>query len=245
MDETTAVTSTARDRFKATLETRAAAVKCVRNDVFTVKYWQLALNFILGGGAVAAVICSMVLKGSASTWCVVASVALVVVVVVYNLALKAVAPTSFLQYTAKDGDRRYCYQIIGKATFLFCDGERAAVYDRGNVFCEGGVRMAHLAFDFFAQMEPAVRIGKADREIYKGTLDVGGKTVRCKIIFKNNVPYVGTVGGARIKYFDVNDTKDKFVIPEELATATKQLDMRLPKLNGVHVRTIRGDATKQ
>lgn len=227
---------TARERFHEALVEKASAVKCVRNDVFTVKYWQLALNFVLGGGAVALMILSMVFDGAVSMICLAVAAGLAVIVAVYNLLMRARVQMSFLQYTARDGDRRYCYRILNKNRSLFTDGENVIEFDRGRFLIDDGLEYPQYRFDFFADMDATVRIGKPDREIYKGTLDCGGKTLRCKIVFKNGAPFYGTVGGARIKYFDVNDTKEKFVVPQELIDAIKAANVAVPKLAGVTVK---------
>lgn len=56
-----------RARFSQTLRDRAQKITSVRNDVFTTKAWQLALNFLLGGAAVAMLIISMVADGTLAT----------------------------------------------------------------------------------------------------------------------------------------------------------------------------------
>lgn len=236
---------TARERFHETLVQKAKAIRCVRNDVYTVRYWQLALNFVLGGGAVAFMVMSMVFKAPASTAYLVAAIGLVVVVVVYNMLLRSRVQMSFLQYTAVDGGKRYCYRILGKERSLFTDGESVIEVDHGRYLTADGLEYPQYRYDFFADMDASVRIGKADREIYKGTFDCNGKTYKCKIVFKNGVPFYGSVGGSRIKYFDVNDTKEKFVVPQELIDAVKAAGVSVPKLTGVAVKAGQFNATKQ
>ena len=90
--------------------------------------------------------------------------------------------------------------------------------------------------DFFADMTVDVRIGKAETETFAGTTVVNGKTVKCKIVFRNGEPYRGNVGGVRIKYFDVNSTNEKFVVPQDLRAAVKALGVPMPKLGGIVVK---------
>ncbi|MDE7463543.1 MAG: hypothetical protein K2M48_00810, partial [Clostridiales bacterium] len=87
--------------------------------------------------------------------------------------------------------------------------------------------------------------GKADKEIFKGVFECNGKKYKSKIVFKNGAPYVGTVGGARIKYFDVNDTKEKFVVPEGLRKSAEAFEVPFPKLAGVHILDDHINAKKQ
>ncbi len=244
-DDGASVTESARERFKRTLNDRAQAIKCVRNDVFTVKYWQLALNFVLSASAVVLLVVSLTGAGVTAIACLIASLAAVIVTVVFNVALRAISPMSFLQYTAVEKDRRYCFQILGKRRSLFYDGETAVEFDRSEYVKSDAALFPRYRFDFFKDMEPDVRIGKADREIYKGRLTEGGKTYKCKIVFKDGVPYVGTVGGARIKYFDVNSTKEKFVVPDGLRNAADAFGVPFPKLAGVHVIDSHADMMKQ
>ena len=74
----------------------------MRNDVFTTKAWQLALNFLLGGAAVAMLIISMVADGTLATVGAIVGVVLIIIVVVYNYALRVMFPMSFLQYSYID-----------------------------------------------------------------------------------------------------------------------------------------------
>ncbi len=220
----------ARERFGKTLQERAEKIKTVRNDVYTVKYWQLAFNFVIGVSAIVLLIVSMTVD---STPCLISAICCAVVVVVFNLIIRAVAPMSFLQYTAIVGDKRYCFQILSKNESLFSDGENAVEYNRMEYVKTDGVRFPQYRFDFFKDMDVDVRIGKPDREIFKGRATFEGKTYKCKIVFKSGVPYYGSFGGARIKYFDVNDTKEKFVVPEGLRKAAEAFDVPFPKLAGI------------
>lgn len=226
---------TTRERFHRTLAEKAGAIKCVRNDVYTAKYWQLALNFVLGVGAIVLLVLSMTLKAPTSTACLISALVAVVVVAVFNLAIRAIAPMSFLQYTVIEKDRRYCFQILGKRRSLFWNGDTAVEFDRLEYVKRDNVALPQYRFDFFKDMDVNVRIGKADREIYKGIFECDGKSYRAKIVFKNGAPYVGTVNGARIKYFDVNDAKEKFLVPEGLKKAAEAFDVEFPKLAGVRV----------
>ena len=94
-----------REEFSRVLKARAEQIKSVRNDVYTTRWWQMFINFITGVGAIALLICGMVLSGTASVVCTIVGIALVIFVVVYNYALRAVATMSFLQYTYVDTDK--------------------------------------------------------------------------------------------------------------------------------------------
>ncbi|MCH5162408.1 MAG: hypothetical protein J1G38_02830 [Clostridiales bacterium] len=237
--------ASARERFKRTLTEKAQAIKCVRNDVYTAKYWQLALNFVLGAGAVVLLIISFFKDGWVGTTCLLVALGAVVVVIVLNLAMRAFVPISFLQYTVLENGKRYCFQILGKQRSLFCDGEVAVEFDRFECIKREGELFPQYRFDFFKDMEPTVRIGKVDREIYKGRLECEGKTYRCKIVFKDGAPYYGVVNGARIKYFDVNSTKEKFYVPENLKKTAESFGVEFPKLPGLYVIESHDKATKQ
>ncbi|MCM1368340.1 MAG: hypothetical protein NC184_06000 [Roseburia sp.] len=235
----------AREKFRRTLIERAESITCVRNDVFTTKYSQLAINFALGAGSLAALIASMVVKnGTATVWLTAVGLALLVAVIVYNVLLRRSAPKSFLQYSCADKDGKYRFMIFSKTLSAFYDGENYVETD--GVEC--GLReqpcFTEYRFDFFADMDAYMRKAVGDKEIFRGALDSDGKRIKCKIVFKNGVPYVGVVGGARIKYFDVNDASAKFVIPVALKKAAKQLDVPFPKLSSVLLKDAR-DITKQ
>ena len=238
-------TDSPRERFHNTLVERAQSITAVRNDVFTTTWWQLALNFVLGAGALVLLILSMVLDGTATTVCAIVGVVLIIILVVYNMALRAVKPMSFLQYTYISNGKRYCFRILSKTRSSFFDGENNIEFDRGE-----GVRLEQMSyaqymFDFFKDMDANVRIATADREIYKGTYEHSGKKYKSKIVFKDGAPLYGVIGGARIKYFDVNSRKEKFVVPVELKRAVNGFGVEFPKIPGLHVRDDMKDLTKQ
>mgnify|MGYP001037233436 CR=1 FL=1 len=236
-----------RERFRNTLRARADAISSVRNDVFTTKWWQLVLNFFLGGGALATLIVTMLTQGTTSTVCAICGVVLIITVVVYNYALRVVMPMSFLQYTYIDKakGKRYCFQILSKTRSAFSDGKNNIEVDRGEAVMLTELSYARYGFDFFADMDVNVRIGKVDSEIFKGVCEFKGKPTRCKIVFKNGLPLYGSVGGVRIKYFDVNSTKEKFIVPAALKRAVKGFNVEFPKAAGLYVRDDVKDVTKQ
>lgn len=243
--DTRAEADGARERFRRTLCERADKITCVRNDVFTTKYSQLAINFMLGAGSIAALIASMITKSSATTiWTTVVGLVLLVAAVVYNIALRRSAPKSFLQYSFSDKDGKYRFMIFSKKISAFYDGENFVETDGVECGLRESPRFTEYRFDFFADMDAYMRKATGDRETYRGTLAHDGKTLKCKIVFKNGVPFVGVVGGARIKYFDVNDTSAKFVAPVALKKAAKQLDVPFPKISSVILKDAR-DITKQ
>ncbi|MDE7464678.1 MAG: hypothetical protein K2M48_06575, partial [Clostridiales bacterium] len=152
---------TTRERFHRTLQERAQSVKCVRNDVYTVKYWQLALNFFMGAGAVVLLILSMAMDAPVSTACLISALVAVAAVVVLNLALRAVAPMSFLQYTAVEKDKRYVFMVLSKHRSLFTNGEDTVEFDRLEYVKSTAAPFPQYRFDFFADMDVDLRIGKA------------------------------------------------------------------------------------
>lgn len=242
-NETIKRAETTRERFHRTLASRAADIKSVRNDVFMLKVWQLALNFLLGGGTIALLVVSMINTELVGTICMICGIVLFVVAIIYNVALRARSPMSFLQYTAYDRGRRCCYQIISKTRAAFSDGEHSVEVDKTSYVGEAGLCYPQYPFDFFAEMDADVRIASAEKETFKGTIEVDGKTKKCSITFKNGVVSSGTIGGVRIKYFDVNETSVKFVVPKTLRDAAKCCGFELPKLPGVHITD--ADATRQ
>ncbi len=237
MDAAEKTAGTVRERLHAELEQKARGINCVCNEIFTVKYWQLALNFVLGLGAVILLVVSLVFDDTTVVAaCAVTSIALVIILVVYNMAVLRIKPMSVRQYTAIVKGRRYCFQLLTKTRSLYYDGERSVEVGGAETIESDGVYFPQFAFDFFAEMSVDVRIGKADREIYKGRLDVDGASIKCRIVFKDGMPYYGAVGGARIKYFDVNDTHEKFVVPSALKHAAEEKGLSVIKLSGVHYR---------
>ncbi len=228
------VTETARERFSRTLKERADKITCVRNDIYTVKYYRLIINFVLGMSAVALLIVSMIADGkTVRPVCLICGIALVAVTVVYFLIMRAEAPMSYLQYTVVDGDSVYTFHVVKRDRAAFCDGENTVTLERGVIRDDLPLRLPQLRFDFFADMNVDLRIGKPDKEIFKGTLEENGKRYKCKIVFKSGMPTLGVVGGMRVRYFDINDKKEKFAVPGALRAAVEKMNVRWPKLNTV------------
>lgn len=243
--EQTQESESARERFSRMLAEYADGIKSVRNDVFTTKWWQLALNFALGMGAVALLIVSMVVDGTMATVGAILGVVLVIVVIVFNMGMRAFIPSSFLQYTCFDKDVRYCFRVLSKTRTSFSDGTNFIEVDRGEAVRLAESSYGQYRFDFFKDMKADMRIVEDERETFKGTFEHNGKTYKSRVVFKNGIPLYGSVGGARIKYFDVNVTKDKFVVPAVLKRAVKDLGINFPKLPGLYVRDDVKDPTKQ
>ncbi|MCH5161059.1 MAG: hypothetical protein J1G04_03415 [Clostridiales bacterium] len=228
---------TTKERFHNTLVERAERVTSVRNDIYTVKYWQFALNGVLGVGAIAVLIVGMIKANEPYTiWLMLSGAALGVTLIVFNLVLKAKSPMSYLQYTVVQGDKRYCFQVMPKEHAVFSDGERTIETSRSGDQVRDNVYNPHCRFDFFTEMDVDMRIGKAETETFVGTVEIDGERTKSRIVFKNGALYYGVIGGVRIKYFDVNNTKEKFVVPSALRDAATKFEMPFPKLNGLFVR---------
>ncbi|MCH5165308.1 MAG: hypothetical protein J1G01_02790 [Clostridiales bacterium] len=236
-----------RERFHRTLRERAEKITSVRNDVYTTTSLQILLNLFMGASALTSLILTMVLHGTLATVFVIIGIVLVITLVVYNYTLRAVKPMSFLQYTYldKQSNKRYCFQVLSKTRSGFSDGEYNIEVDRGEAVRLAQMSCLQYKFDFFADMVADMRIVKEGKEIYKGTFTLNDKRFKSKIVFKDGVPLYGSVGGGRIKYFDINTTKDKFVVPADLKRAAKEMGIFFPKLPGLYVRDDLKDPTKQ
>lgn len=237
----------AKERFTNTLKEYAARITSTRNDVYTTKWWQLAINFILGGGALALLIVSMVTKGTAMTVSAILGIVLVIGVVVYNYVLRSIMPSSFLQYTYLDGKsgKQYRFMVLSKKRAAYFDGMHTIESNRDMAAMLDEPLLSQYRYDFFADMDPTERISVGMREEFRGTLDHDGKQYKCRIVFSNGTPVYGSIGGARIKYFDVNNTREKFVVPVTLKRAAKALKVEFPKIPGLYIKDDVKDYTKQ
>ncbi|MDE7107793.1 MAG: hypothetical protein K2O39_05660 [Clostridiales bacterium] len=242
-----ATEESAKERFTRTLNEYAKKITSVRNDVYTTKWWQFVINFILGGGALALLLASMFTKGTVMAMCAISGIALVIAVVVYNYILRSITPTSFLQYTYLDSHREktFRFMVLSKKRAAFDDGTQTIECNRDMAGILDVPLLTQYRFDFFADMEPTERIFDGKREEYKGVFTEGGKRYKCKIVFFDGMPRYGSIGGARIKYFDVNNTKEKFVVPVTLKRAAKALNVEFPKIPGLYVKDDIKDYTKQ
>ena len=236
-----------RERFHRTLSERAEKITSVRNDVYTTTWLQIVFNLFMGLSALTSLILTMVLHGTLATVFVIIGVVLVIVLVVYNYTLRAFKPMSFLQYTYldKQNGKRYCFQVLSKTRSGYSDGEYNIEVDRGEAVRLAQMSCSQYRFDFFADMVADMRIVKEGKEIFKGSVTAGDKRYKSKIVFKDGTPLYGSVGGGRIKYFDINNTKDKFVVPADLKRAAKEMGIAFPKLPGLYVRDDFKDITKQ
>lgn len=237
----------AKERFTRTLNEYAQKIKSVRNDVYTTKWWQFVINFILGGGALALLVASMFTKGTTMAICAIGGIALAIGLIVFNYVLHSITPTSFLQYTYLDGnrDKTFRFMVLSKKRAAFYDGTHTIESNRDMAAMMDEPLFTQYRFDFFADMEPTERIFDGKKEEFKGVLTEGDKRYKCRIVFANGLPLYGSVGGARIKYFDVNNTKEKFVVPVALKSAAKALKVEFPKIPGLYVKDDVKDYTKQ
>lgn len=234
-------------RLSSALKEYARRIDSVRNDVFTATWWQLAVNFALGFGAIGCLVASMFTKGATMAATAIAGVVLALVTIIFNYVLRSLLPSGFLQYTYIDRKKgkRYTFAVLSKTRVMYCDGASVIECDRNEAAVLEKQPFEIYAFDFFADMRPIERMTDGDRESFKGVKVHDGKEYRCKITFRSGVPVFATVGGVRIKYFDVNNTKDKFVVPATLKRAAKLLDIPFPKLPGLYVKDDVADLTKQ
>lgn len=235
-ETTTQQPESKRERFQAELKARAGRIRCAHNDVFTVRIAQLAAYFVLGMGAVALLVVAMIFDGSIRLGTMLGGIAVIVILFVWYLAMRVAMPMSFMQYTAFDGGKRYTFCIINKNRSLYSDGENVVETDKQQYRRLDEMPFEAYRCDFFVDMTVNMRIGKAETETFVGTSEVNGKTVKSKIVFKNGAPYRGYVGGVRIKYFDVNSAKEKFVVPHDLRAAAKAFDVSMPKLGGIVIK---------
>lgn len=236
-----------KERFTRTLNEYAQRITSVRNDVYTTKWWQFLINFVLGGGALGALIASMFTKGTAMAVCAISGIALVVALIIFNYVIHSVTPTSFLQYTylERSKGRRLKFLILSKKRAAYYDGEHTIESNRDMAAMMDEPMLEQYRFDFFADMDPTERISDGNKEEYRGILTHDGKQYKCRIVFASGVPLYGSVGGARIKYFDVNNTKEKFVVPVTLKRAAKALKVEFPKTPGLYIKDDIKDYTKQ
>lgn len=245
IDEKKEQSESTAERFHRILVERAAAVVCARNDVYTTKWWQLVINFVLGCTAIAFLIMSMVTDGMFKTVSAFSGVGFVIVFIGYNYVVRSVTPASFLQYTHRTETGYARFMIISKTRAVFSDGEHTIESNRNTAAMLGKPLFPEYCFDFFADMDVEMRIATENTETFKGVCTCNGKQYKCKIVFKADKPIYGVVDGCRIKYFDVNNTKEKFVVPATLKHAAKTLNVFFPKVPGLYIRDDIKDATKQ
>lgn len=223
--------------YTATLRRRAAAITSVRNDVYAFKLWQMLVNFALAGIAIAGLIVSMAVdEGALKTAFTVIGVVFAVIFLVVFFSFRTLSPSSFQQFTCIDRGKTYRYQVFSPKRTAFSDGVNNIEVERG-----AGTRLRELTgavfrYDFFIDMKEITRTESDGKETFSGTITHDGKTLKCKITFDGEKPTAGEIDGARIKYFDINNTKQKFIVPTELRAVVKEMGVPFPKIVGLHVR---------
>lgn len=222
--------------WQSVLKDRASKITSVRNDIFTLNKLQLAFNVLLGLCAAAGLIVSMFIDGTARVVVTLVSIVLIIVFAVYNFAIRTVAPMNVLQFTCVDGEKIYTFQILSQKRSAFSDGKNHIETERGDVKRLPSLYFPHCKYDFFADMTATARGIENGLDVFDGVLAVKNKKYKCRIAFDGEIPVFGRIGGVRIKYFNVNNPKEKFIVPTELKRAVKSLDVAFPKLNGLHVR---------
>lgn len=220
-----------RERLKKTLSDRAAKLKTVQAEVYTLSRARLIFNFVCGLAAVVLLIVSLVNSSNTdlATPCIIAALVLVAVtLVLYFMSKFGYTPSSYLQYSVKRGDGEIIFQSISRDRAVFCDGKHTVEYNKLDAVLRDGIFFPELKNDFFVDMRVNMRVGKTDTETFYGTVEVDGKTKKCKIVFRNGVLDKGNVGARRIKYYGFNDTCEDFVVPASLKDAAKTLDVTWP-----------------
>ena len=220
-----------RDRLQKTLSDRAGTLKAVQTEVYTVSRVRFIINFILGLAAVALLIVTIVKTDEFNVMlpCLIAAIALVAVTLVMYFVTKfGSTPMSYLQYSVKTKDGEYVFQAIARDRSVFGDGTHVVEYNKVDAILRDEVYCPELSNDYFSKMTVNMRVGKAETETFYGTLEVDGKTKKCKIVFKNGVPDKGNVGARRIRYYSVNDRSEEFVLPAALKDAVKTLNVPWP-----------------
>lgn len=218
------------------LKRRALGITTVRNDIFTLNKLQLAINVLLGASAGIGLIASMFLSGTAAVVITIVSIVLALVFVVYFFAIKTIAPTTILQYTCVDRGKTHLFQVLSKKRSVYFDGHTCIETERGEAKYIAAPYCAHCGCAFFADMHATARTESKGLDVFDGTLEFGGKTYKCSVSFRGEIPVCGTVGGARIKYLNVNNPKEKFIVPTELKHAAADAHIAFPRLPGLHVR---------
>lgn len=219
------------ERLQKTLKDRAAALKTVETEVYTVSKVRLLLNFLFGLAAVVLLVVTVIKADDAEVMlpCLIVGIVLVAVTLVMYFLMKfGHTPMSYLQYSVKTNNGAYVFQAITRDRAIFTDGTHTVEYNKLDAIMREGVFFPELRNDFFADMTVTMRIGKAETETFYGTVDVGGKTQKCKIRFKNGALDKGNVGVRRIRYYAVNDTSEGFIVPAALRDAAKTLGVPWP-----------------
>lgn len=221
---------------KLTQEVHALAdsVKLVRTDVYTLHPIFVILNLVIGAGAIAALIAALFNMNTVTfTVCIFVAIGALVVIVAYNLAIRLKGPMSYTEYFGDDNGRRCYFMNFSKRWAFFSDGTNHIESDRMYVKKRDGMLFEQYRFDFFTDMQVYSKTEKNGFTTYTGEFTCREKTYKAKLKLNNGELWSATINGARLKYFDVNSTTEKYNVTPLLFDALKAAKVEWPKLSTV------------
>lgn len=213
--------------YKAELEELAASTKTLRADVYTLPLWLAVANIAFTAPAFALIISLLFLDGAAKLAVFIVAISLIIIIVAYNITLR-VRATAYTQYVYKETSGIWVFQIFSKTWGEYVYKDTVLSYSSQKLTKQQTPKNAHLLPLAFVDADIHSKTQADNTVKYCGTLPKKGKSVKYTLTVKDGVPWAATVGGARIKYFDYNDTNIFFDIPFRLWDALKAAKAKLP-----------------
>lgn len=215
------------------------SVSCVRTHAYMLPFWTIIINFSMGIGAIVFLILSAINSLGAQLLRVslIISIVLIAGVLVFTLILKVRGPSTINHYMYKKDGTMYTFGFINKYQQYFSDGVNNIESDRQFVRRHKKPMYFQYSINFIPLMEVYSKEEKPLKQdtltIYKGAMLYDDKRYKCRLRLKNGGLYLADVGGARLKFFDVNNEQEKYTVTEALREAVHAAKVDWPKIPSV------------
>lgn len=212
-------------------------INLIHTDVYSLSMVVVIANLVLGLVTIALLILSFLpfIPSEVSRVLLIVGVVLAVVLLGLYIYIRSKGPSSFSHYCARSGDgkKKYRYINYSKRSKFFSDGNNAIESEGVYVRIHDNLPHEEYLHDFFLKLKNVNKREEGGFVEYSGTLDVRGKAVKGKLRLSGGVVIDGKVGGARLKFFDVNDADAKFYVSPALEEAVKAAKVTWPLVKTV------------
>lgn len=213
------------------------SVRLIHTDVYALNMTVVWVNLALGLCAIVLLILSFLpfIPSAANQAILISVVVLAVALIACNIFIRSKGPASYTHYCARsvDGKKKYRFMNYNKRKKYFSNGENVVESDGVYVRLLDNLPHEEYLHDFFLKLRDVKKVVGEEFTEYSGIFDCKGKTLKAKLRLKNGVMYDANVNGARLKFFDINDEKEKYYVSPALEDAVKAAKVIWPTVKSV------------
>lgn len=224
-------------RYEEELKEIEHGINLIHTDVYALSMLIVAANLVLGFVTIVLLILSFLpfIPSEVSRVLLIVGVVLAVVLLGLYVYIRSKGPSSFSHYCVRSGDgkKKYRYMNYSKRSKFFSDGGNVIESEGVYVRIHDNLPHEEYLHDFFLKLKNVSKHEEDGFVEYSGTLDVRGKAVKGRLRLSGGVMIDGKVGGARLKFFDVNDINAKFYVSPALEEAVKAAKVTWPAVKTV------------